>query len=57
MNSRQGFASQCSSTRESLRLPFVAGAALVAAMTAGCADTRGPQLVLSSHIEYNKAVR
>ena len=29
---------------------------LFATLAAGCADTRGPELVVNSHIEYNKAV-
>lgn len=28
----------------------------VAAVVSGCADTRGPELVVNSHIEYNQAV-
>ena len=34
----------------------VTGTILLGVMVGGCADTRGPQLVVNSHIDYNKAV-
>ena len=29
---------------------------LLAVFAGGCADTRGPELVVNSHLDYNKAV-
>ena len=43
-------------TRELRRRVSGLAAMLFAVMATGCAETRGPELVVNSHIEYNKAV-
>ena len=57
MKNRPKADSKTSSTPNRLhRLIPVAVTMFLATIILGCANTRGPELVINSHIDYNKAV-
>ena len=45
-----------STVRRGSQTPAILSVAILIAFAAGCAQTRGPNLVINSHLDYNKAV-